>query len=225
MGIQERKKRERARRRQQILAAAKKIVSAKGFRSTTIDDIAREAELSPTTIYLYFDNKEELLVSLTFHSLQYLDLRLGEVFAVHGKADLNSKISALHAVLSDAYEFNPFIFENMFHLLAAENLDCMTPMLRAQVKCRFNSIIENLTAIFADNGKDAGSSLKTGEVVNLFFTLLSGVSVWSGISDQLLEHKIIGGCSKKCDVMMGLFRHTVNFLQAGITKELHPIER
>ena len=225
MGIQERKKRERAQRRQQILAAAKKIVSAKGFRSTTIDDIAKEAELSPTTIYLYFDNKEELLVSLTFHSLQYLDLRLGEVFAVYGKGDLNSKISALHDVLSGAYKFNPFIFENMFHLLTAENLDCMTPTLRVKVKRRFNSIIENLTAIFADNGKDAGSALQAGEVVNIFFTLLSGVSVWSGISDQLLGDKIIAGCPEKNDVMTRLFRHTVNFLEAGITKELHPIER
>ncbi|WP_373498010.1 TetR/AcrR family transcriptional regulator [Desulfococcus sp.] len=225
MGIQERKKRERAQRRQQILAAAKKMVSTKGFRSTTIDDIAREAEVSTTTIYLYFQNKEELLVSLTFNSLQYLDLRLGEVFSSHGKSDLNSKISALHHVLSDAYQFNPFIFENMFHLLAAENLDCMTPTLRGQVQNRFNSIIENLTAIFAYTGKDAGSALKTGEVVNLFFTLLSGVSIWSGISDQLSGDKINGGCSEKCDAMMGLFRHTVNFLQAGLTKELQPIER
>jgi AcrR family transcriptional regulator len=224
MGIQERKKREKAQRRQQILAAAKKIVAAKGFRSTTINDIAREAELSPATIYLYFENKEELLISLTFHSLQYLDLRLGEVFAVHGKADLNSKISALHDVLSDAYEFNPFIFENMFHLLAAENLNCMTPTLRVQVKRRFNSIIENLIAIFAYNGKGDGFALKAGKVVNLFFTLLSGISIWSGISDQLLEDKMIGGCSEKCDVMVDLFRHTVNFFQIGITKELQPIE-
>jgi AcrR family transcriptional regulator len=224
MGIQERKERERARRRQQILAAAKKIVSTKGFRSATIDDIAREAELSPTTIYLYFDSKEELFISLTFQSLQYLELRLGEVFAVHGKADLKSKISALHDVLSDAYEFNPLIFGNMFHLLAAENLDCMTPTLRGQVKGLFNSIIENLTAIFAENGNSESSALGAGKVVNLFFTLLSGLSVWSGISDQLLDDQNIGVRSESCDLMVDMLRHTVNFLHIGIAKELQPIE-
>lgn len=224
MGIIERKEREKARRRQQILAAAKKIVTTKGFRSTTMDDIAREAELSPTTIYGYFKNKEELLISLTFHSLQYLNLRLEEVFTVHGKADLGGKISALYDVLSDAYEFNPVIFENMFHILAAENLDCMTPTLRMQVKGLFNSIIENLTAIFAENGRGDDSALGAGKVVNLFFTLLSGVSVWSGISDHLIDDQNIGVRSESCDVMVDMLRHTVNFLHIGITKELQLIE-
>lgn len=137
-----------------------------------MDDIAREAELSPTTIYGYFKNKEELLISLTFHSLQYLNLRLEEVFTVHGKADLGGKISALYDVLSDAYEFNPVIFENMFHILAAENLDCMTPTLRMQVKGLFNSIIENLTAIFAENGRGDDSALGAGKVVNLFYIVI-----------------------------------------------------
>ena len=36
----------------------------KGSNSTTIDDIAQEAELSPATIYQYFRNKEELYASL-----------------------------------------------------------------------------------------------------------------------------------------------------------------
>ena len=33
----------------------------KGFNSTTMDDIAQEAELSPATIYQYFRNKEKPL--------------------------------------------------------------------------------------------------------------------------------------------------------------------
>jgi|GEM_PF-2916694 len=224
MGIQERKKLEKAHRRQHILSVTKKIVAAKGFRNTTIDDIAREAELSPTTIYLYFDSKEELFISLTFQSLQYLNLRLGEVLAIHGKADLNIKSSALQDVLSDAYEFNPLIFENMFHLLGAENLGSMTPTLRVKVKHLFNSIIDNLTAIFTENDNCNESALNAGELVNLFFTLLSGISIWSGISDQLLEDNMSDGCHENCDVMMDLFRYRVNSLQTGITKGLQAVE-
>ena len=64
MGIQERKKRERERRRQQIMVAAKNVFAQKGFNKATMEDIAKEAELSPGTLYLYFKNKEELYKAL-----------------------------------------------------------------------------------------------------------------------------------------------------------------
>ena len=62
MGIQERKQRERERRRQQIIVAAKRVFSEKGYSKSTMEDIAREAELSPGTLYLYFKNKDDILV-------------------------------------------------------------------------------------------------------------------------------------------------------------------
>jgi AcrR family transcriptional regulator len=79
MGIQERKQRERERRRQQIIVAAKRVFSEKGFSKTTMEDIAREAELSPGTLYLYFKNKDELYASLSLRILQYMNIRLGDV--------------------------------------------------------------------------------------------------------------------------------------------------
>jgi AcrR family transcriptional regulator len=69
MGIQERKERERERRRQQIIVAAKRAFSEKGFNRATMEDIAREAELSPGTLYLYFKNKDELYASLSLRIL------------------------------------------------------------------------------------------------------------------------------------------------------------
>ena len=56
MGIKERKKREREMRRQQIMVAAKRVFTQKGYEKSTMEDIAREAELSPGTLYLYFEN-------------------------------------------------------------------------------------------------------------------------------------------------------------------------
>jgi AcrR family transcriptional regulator len=79
MGIQERKERERERRRQQIMVAAKRVFSVKGFSKATMEDIAKEAELSPGTLYLYFKNKDELYASLSLRILQYLLIRLEHV--------------------------------------------------------------------------------------------------------------------------------------------------
>jgi AcrR family transcriptional regulator len=51
-----------ARRRMRILRAAHALFLAQGYRKTSIDDIARKAEVGKGTVYLYFENKANLLV-------------------------------------------------------------------------------------------------------------------------------------------------------------------
>jgi len=72
MGIVEPREREKQMRRQQILDAAKKMFSQKGFTGATIESIAKDAELSPATLYLYFKNKDELYASLNMKILEVL---------------------------------------------------------------------------------------------------------------------------------------------------------
>ena len=51
-------------RRQQILAAALRCFSRDGFHNTTTADLVRESGLSQGTLYLYFANKDEIVVAL-----------------------------------------------------------------------------------------------------------------------------------------------------------------
>ncbi len=51
-------------RKKQILDAAAKVFAAKGFERATIADIAREARVAEGSIYNYFKNKGDLLVSI-----------------------------------------------------------------------------------------------------------------------------------------------------------------
>ena len=62
--------RERRARRQAIQAAAVQVFGDKGYPRATMEDVARQAELSVGTIYLYYRSKEELYVSLLFESMQ-----------------------------------------------------------------------------------------------------------------------------------------------------------
>jgi AcrR family transcriptional regulator len=50
--------------RERVLAAAVEIFSRRGFRGTSMNDIAAEVGLSKPTLYHYFRNKEELLVRI-----------------------------------------------------------------------------------------------------------------------------------------------------------------
>ncbi len=51
-------------KRERILRAAVKIFSQKGFFSSKVSEIARSAGVADGTIYLYFKNKDDLLISL-----------------------------------------------------------------------------------------------------------------------------------------------------------------
>ena len=44
----------------------------KGYRSTTLEDIGKEVELSPAAVYLYFKSKYQLYASLGLIGLQFL---------------------------------------------------------------------------------------------------------------------------------------------------------
>jgi TetR/AcrR family transcriptional regulator, fatty acid metabolism regulator protein len=51
-------------KRQRILQAAVKVFARKGYHGAKVSEIARRADVADGTIYLYFRNKEDILVSL-----------------------------------------------------------------------------------------------------------------------------------------------------------------
>jgi AcrR family transcriptional regulator len=72
MGITERREREKERRRNEILDAAEKVFFSKGITFATMDDIAAAAELSKGTLYLYFNRKQAVYLSITERAIQKL---------------------------------------------------------------------------------------------------------------------------------------------------------
>lgn len=84
----QRREREREYRSQTILSAAQALFAEKGFRKTSVDAIADQAEVSVGTVYFYFKNKEELLIHLFDESLYLLRSILGKEFE---KADSPGK--------------------------------------------------------------------------------------------------------------------------------------
>ncbi|MBT4520354.1 MAG: TetR/AcrR family transcriptional regulator [Halieaceae bacterium] len=71
MGVAERRERERQARRDAVLEAARYLLLEKGFRGTTTKEVAKRCELSEATLFFYFKNKDEILVSLLFESIQF----------------------------------------------------------------------------------------------------------------------------------------------------------
>ena len=72
MGVKERRAREKEQLRRRILSAARELFVNEGYESVSMRKIANKIEYSPTTIYLYFKDKADLLDSVCKETL--LDL-------------------------------------------------------------------------------------------------------------------------------------------------------
>jgi TetR/AcrR family fatty acid metabolism transcriptional regulator len=67
-----------------IIQAATRIFARKGFYQAKISDIAKEAQVADGTIYIYFENKDDILISLFEEQMQRV---LDNMIAQVGKQD------------------------------------------------------------------------------------------------------------------------------------------
>lgn len=188
MGIKERKEREKGRRRQQIMVAAKRVFSEKSFNKATMEDIAKEAELSPGTIYLYFKNKEELFASLSLRILHYMSIRLEHVHNEEYQGP-EQKLKALKEALYEVYEFDPLVLINMFHLQSSETLKNLSPHLLSDIKALSRSSFKSMTRIF-EEGIEKGDFIDRHPVAlaDIVWAFFSGVVLWEE-SKRLIDSK------------------------------------
>jgi AcrR family transcriptional regulator len=189
MGIQERKEREKERRRQQIIVAAKRVFSKKGFSKATMEDIAKESELSPGTLYLYFRNKEELYASLSLRILYFQNIRVEQVIA-EADTDPVSKLKQLMDAMFDVYEFDPLVIINMFHLQSSETIKNLSKKLLVEIKTINNQVLNNIADIFRE-GIEKGIFIDKHPVAlaDIFLSTFSGVVLWEASKTAIDKEK------------------------------------
>ncbi|NPV82735.1 MAG: TetR/AcrR family transcriptional regulator [Candidatus Aminicenantes bacterium] len=62
-----------------MLLAAERVILRRGFRSATMDEIAREANFSKATLYKYFHNKGQILLEIILQYIDEIKERLREI--------------------------------------------------------------------------------------------------------------------------------------------------
>lgn len=82
MGIKERKERHKEDLKQLILDTAKMLFTRDGYEATSIRKIAAEIEFSPTTIYLYYRDKSDIMYALHQEGFKLLSQRFGSLLHV-----------------------------------------------------------------------------------------------------------------------------------------------
>src|SRR5580704_17673631 len=111
MGIPERKEKQKLEIKKQILEASMKLFVEEGFEHVTIRKIADLIEYSPTTVYLYFKDKDEILFQL--HDMGFMKMReMNE-----NLAGIENPLLRLHKMGENYIQFglqNPEFYDLMF---------------------------------------------------------------------------------------------------------------
>jgi AcrR family transcriptional regulator len=81
VGVRERKAREKEELRQEILEAARELFATHGYENVSMRKIADKIDYSPTTIYLYFHDKEELCRSVCEETFTKLVKQFEDIMA------------------------------------------------------------------------------------------------------------------------------------------------
>lgn len=113
MGTLERKARERLVRENMILDAAEDVFFSQGFDHSTMDDVAKTAELSKGSLYNYFKNKNELCIGIVGRSFRLLIQYMEKA--------LNKKSSGLDKISAMAKSFLLFKQENPEYYCALQS--------------------------------------------------------------------------------------------------------
>lgn len=129
MGVMERRAREREVRRELAIDAAMKIYEEEGYHAITMDKIAERSELSRAALYLYFKNKEEILVSAIVAHSDYFAELLKEVYE-NRENTKDQLLEKLWESFQKFYEKDPAAFTAWQYLHQSDVIGNLSPELR-----------------------------------------------------------------------------------------------
>lgn len=121
MGISERKEREKIELRQSILQAAKDLFVANGYDKVSIRNIAERVEYSPATIYLYFKDKDDILLAVHDDAFRKLFVTFEPLREIENPLDRLREMGRTY--LQFAFE-NQDLYDLMFIMREPMNAIC-----------------------------------------------------------------------------------------------------
>ena len=115
MGIAARKAKEKEDLKKTILGAARELFLEHGYDRTSMRMIAQRIAYSPTTIYLYFKDKDAIFHALHVEAFQLLGGRFAPLAHV---ADPMERLTAMGKVYLEFAQENPGLYDLMFIMKA-----------------------------------------------------------------------------------------------------------
>lgn len=208
MGISARKEREKQHRRETILAAARELFFEKGYR-TTMEEIAERAELSKGTLYLYFNSKDELYISVIMEGFRILEERIEK--AIKGVRGAEKRMKAVYYAFIDHCLENREYFRITQYFLTEDARRNTSDELVDAVNRYSGKILERGARIIQE-GIDSGTFREDVDSVAL------ALITWR-MSTGMLDLAVLGDdMGRGAGISRELFDMAIEFIFDGIRK-------
>lgn len=199
MGITERRKREKDLRRELAMDAAMAIYNEEGYHAITMEKIAERCEISRASLYLYFKNKDEILIDAIVNHMEYFTDLLQDLYDNRERLRDNL-LKELWGRFIDFYKKEPETFNASLYFQNREMILNLPEDLR-------NSINESGSRVVSLQHKIIEYGVQTGLFIDCNPMTLSEV-VWTSFlgivqlerSKQVLSHK--GHYETTCDLAL-----------------------
>lgn len=167
--------------RTNIVEAATGLFAEKGLKETTMDDIAKAAEYSKSTLYVYFKSKDEIYDAIVYGYMQHLRESIEEASRLAERFE--QCYYRICDALVEAYLRYPLYFESLLgHISIDENDLAENEMLRL-IYAEGERLNESLLGIF-EKGISEGYLRQDLDILPTVLTL------WASLANTIiLAHK------------------------------------
>lgn len=204
-----RKKEPRSVHRENIMSAASALFMERGIAATSMDDIAKAAGYSKATLYVYFENKEEIVGILVLNSMKKLDDYISSALIQHETT--KARYDFICRGLVQYQEEFPFYFKMVLDKI---NIDFESKEYLPEEKETYqigeeiNEKIKNFLLSGMEKG-DLRSDLDIMPAIFNFWGMLSGVIQLAANKEEYIKKS------------MGLSK--IKFLEYGFSLVYHSI--
>ncbi|MFO7666757.1 MAG: TetR/AcrR family transcriptional regulator [Desulfobacterales bacterium] len=207
MSLKERRAREKIERRKQILDAARSLLFEKGLNATSMNQIAKQAEIGVGTIYFYYKSKEELFAELQAEGLELLYSKTKK--ACYKEPEFTGKLRSAARVFLKFSKENKDYFDIINYFLSAPE-QIFTPNLKDQVDQHGNKVISLVEEILSEGVKSrVFKQIDSRRYSILFWATLYGLTNFKKLKNTIL----------KGDNFNNLFEYSVDNFISNLTAE------
>jgi AcrR family transcriptional regulator len=160
------KRKEKDARRELILRTARELFSEKDFRRVTVREIARKVNVSPSTIYLYYENLDELFLDVFFAGAREIMDRIDAERQTNEKCTLERFCEIYVGTLNENMSF----YQMMAHFMLGGKTS-------AETSGRLNRIMRELMDRVEIVIREAGVRGETRLLSHALFASLNGIMI------------------------------------------------
>lgn len=205
MSLKERREREKIEKRKQILDAARSLLFEKGLNATSMNQIAKQAEIGVGTIYFYYKSKEELFAELQAEGLELLYSKTKK--ACDKEPEFAGKLNNAAQVFFKFSKENKDYYDIINYFLSAPE-QIFTPSLKDQVDQHGDKVISLVENILVEGIKSgAFKKIDSRRYSIMFWATLYGLTHFKKLKNTIL----------KGDTFKNLFDYCVDNFISNLT--------